>query len=110
MAEQINNKKENRRIRRERITIEKMIKLYCVKNHFSETDLCDECRELRDYARERLLKCPFKENKPVCTNCEVHCYKPEMKERVRDVMRFSGPKMIFRHPYLAVMHMINDKF
>ena len=110
MAEQKKNIKENRRIRRERITVEKMIKLYCIKNHFTEKDLCDECRELRDYARERLAKCPFKEDKPVCTNCKVHCYKPEMRERVREVMRFSGPRMIFRHPYLAVRHLFNDKF
>lgn len=110
MTVQKKNIKKNRRISRERITVEKMIKLYCVKNHFPETDLCDECRELRDYARERLAKCPFKVDKPVCTNCTVHCYKPEMRERVREVMRFSGPRMIIRHPYLAVLHAINDKF
>jgi len=110
MAEQINNKKENRRIRRERITVEKMIQIYCRKNHNSKKELCYECRELLDYSNARLTYCPFKEDKPVCTNCTVHCYKPEMKERVRDVMRFSGPKMIFRHPYLAVMHLINEKF
>jgi len=109
MEEYKKNNKKNRRIRIESITVEKMIKLYCGKNHFGDGVLCGECTALLDYARERLVKCPYKDDKPVCTNCTVHCYKPEMRERVREVMRFSGPRMIFRHPFLAVIHLINEK-
>ncbi|MBN1634497.1 MAG: nitrous oxide-stimulated promoter family protein [Ignavibacteria bacterium] len=109
MEECKKNNKENRRIRRERITVEKMIKLYCEKNHYRSGVLCGECMALLDYARERLEKCTYKDDKPVCTKCTVHCYKPEMRDRVREVMRFSGPRMMFRHPYLALMHLINEK-
>ena len=98
----------SRRLRRERNTIEIMIDYYCIKNHGD--NLCNDCRKLKEYALERLINCPFEENKPVCSNCTVHCYKPEMRMRVKDVMRYSGPRMLFRHPYLAVMHLINEKF
>lgn len=40
---------------------------------------------------------------------KVHCYKPEMREKIREVMRFSGPRMIFHHPYLAIKHVIESK-
>ena len=98
----------SRRLKRERDTIEIMIEYYCKENHGE--NLCDACKILKDYAFERLLNCPFEENKPVCSNCTVHCYKPDMRKKVKDVMRYSGPRMLFRHPYLAVMHLINEKF
>jgi hypothetical protein len=84
-----------------------MIDLYCLKNHGG--NLCDDCNELKSYAVQRLINCPFGENKPVCSNCTVHCYKPDMRQRVRDVMRFSGPRMLFKHPYLAIMHLLDEK-
>jgi len=98
---------ESKRIKRERKTIEVMIGLYCRKYH--KKHLCDDCRELRQYALARLLNCPFENDKPVCVNCKVHCYKPDMRERIRNVMRFSGPRMLLLHPYLAVMHLFDEK-
>ena len=100
---------KSKRLERERITLVKMIEMFCRVNHNMKINLCDECNALQAYALERLLMCPFDENKPVCSNCTVHCYKPEMRQRVKDVMRFSGPRMIFKHPYLAIMHLIDDK-
>ncbi len=98
----------SRRLKRERETIEIMIRYYCQKNHTE--NLCDDCKGLKEYAFARLLNCPFEDSKPVCSNCTVHCYKPDMRKKVKDVMRYSGPRMLFRHPYLAVMHLINEKF
>lgn len=89
-------------------TIEVMVRLYCRKQHGAV--LCEECGELLDYARLRIEKCPFGEEKPACESCTVHCYQPEMRERVREVMRFSGPRMLMRHPVLAVRHLIRSKF
>ncbi|MFA5405306.1 MAG: nitrous oxide-stimulated promoter family protein [Ignavibacteria bacterium] len=100
---------ESNRIRLERKTIEKMIYLFCRNKHNSNGILCDDCNQLNDYASLRLLNCPFKEEKPVCSDCTIHCYKPDMRERVKEVMRYSGPKMIFKHPYLAIMHLIYEK-
>ena len=98
------------RLVREEITISKMIDLYCRNNHNNCDNLCDDCTALKEYAFNRLLNCPFEENKPVCTNCTVHCYMPDMRQKAKDVMRYSGPKMLFRHPYLAIMHLLNEKF
>ena len=87
-----------------------MIHLYCSLNHSNTDGICSECQTLQDYAFQRLLNCPFHEDKPVCANCTVHCYKQDMREKIKQVMRFSGPKIFFRHPYLSVMHLIDEKF
>ena len=96
------------RLAREHKTIEAMIGIYCHRQHGTKMELCLECQELLDYATVRLEKCPFQEEKPTCANCPVHCYRPEMQERIRDVMRFSGPHMAYRHPILSFMHLVVD--
>jgi len=93
-----------RRIRRERATIAAMIRIYCRKNHAGGKGVCEDCQALLDYAMCRLDRCVFGEEKPTCAQCPVHCYKPAMRERVREVMRFSGPWMILYHPILTLFH------
>lgn len=83
-----------------------MVGIYCRGKHKTGDVLCDECHELLEYARQRSAKCPFMENKTFCSNCKVHCYKPEMREKIKQVMRYSGPRMIFYHPIMAVWHVI----
>ena len=95
--------------RREKAMVSRMIALYCRKQHRSKGGLCPECAELADYARQRSDKCPFMETKTFCSNCRVHCYKPEMREKIRAVMRFSGPRMLFYHPAAAIRHMIETR-
>lgn len=95
---------------REKRMVSEMIALYCRKNHGTERrQLCADCAELNEYARQRSDKCPFMENKTFCSNCKVHCYKPEMREKIRAVMRFSGPRMIFHHPVAAIHHVLSTK-
>ncbi len=72
--------------------------------------MCPECNALFDYAMKRLDHCPYGEHKPVCVHCPIHCYKKDMREQVRIVMRFAGPRMLARHPYLAIRHLIDEKF
>lgn len=93
-------------MKREEETISIMIHMYCKSEHDQEF-LCEECRKLKEYTHFRISKCPFQEKKPACQNCIIHCYKPGMKEYVKEVMKKSGPKMIFKHPYLAVLHIID---
>ena len=93
---------------REKETVSLMIRLYCRKKH-GDKELCPACAELDAYARLRSDKCPFMETKTFCSNCRVHCYKKDMREKIREVMRFSGPRMIFHHPYLAIRHVIESK-
>lgn len=95
------------RMAREQKTVEAMIDLYCRDHHGSAGTLCDECTALRHYALSRLYKCPFQERKTTCAQCPVHCYKPAMREKIRVVMRYAGPRMLFRHPILAFFHLID---
>lgn len=104
MAKSIENKREY-----EKEIVSQMIALYCKKQHKTKHGLCQACQELDAYAKQRSDKCPFMETKTFCSNCKVHCYKPEMRERIRAVMRFSGPRMIFYHPVTAVRHLIETK-
>lgn len=104
MAKNIQTKRE-----REKAMVSEMIALYCRKQHGRKNGLCPECAALDTYARLRSDKCPFMETKTFCSNCKVHCYKPEMREKIRAVMRFSGPRMIFHHPVAAVRHVQETK-
>ena len=94
---------------REKRVVDEMISLYCKKKHGHKQGLCESCRELSDYAKKRSDHCPFMEQKTFCSNCKVHCYKPAMREKIREVMRFSGPRMMFYHPILAISHVIESK-
>ena len=95
------------RMKRESNTIETMITLSCRDQHDRNDELCSECRELLDYARACLARCPFREHKPTCAKCPVHCYTPAMREKIKAVMRYSGPRMFHRHPLLAIRHFID---
>ena len=105
MKTKIESKRE-----KEKEVVELMIRLYCHKKHGTKKDeLCDECAELVSYAHLRSDKCPFIKTKTFCANCKVHCYNPRMREKIKEVMRFSGPRMIFYHPVLAIKHVILTK-
>jgi hypothetical protein len=97
------------RMVREWKTVEVMIGIYCRGQHGAAQELCQECQALAEYARQRLQRCPFQENKTTCANCAVHCYKPAMREKIRAVMRFAGPRMMYRRPLLALHHLIDGR-
>jgi predicted amidophosphoribosyltransferase len=90
-------------------TVKRMIDLYCRGQHGGKDALCDECRELFDYVKKRLEKCPLRENKPKCSKCPVHCYRPDMREKIKAVMKYSGPRMLYRHPILSGKHYLTGK-
>ena len=94
---------------REKEMVGAMIALYCRKKHGSRGGLCPDCAALRDYACQRSDRCPFMETKTFCSNCHVHCYRPEMRQKIREVMRFAGPRMLFVHPVAAVRHLIESR-
>jgi hypothetical protein len=95
------------RVARELRTVQAMIDAYCEGVHGSTGGLCEECRELAQYAEKRLQKCPFEEDKPTCANCPIHCYMPKRREQIKTVMRYAGPRMIFKHPIFAIRHWID---
>ena len=99
---------ENKRLAREQLTMAKMVGLYCSDHHETSTDiLCTECQEFLDYAERRLQKCPYGDDKPTCANCPVHCYKPAQRAQAKEIMRYAGPRMLFRHPFLAITHQLD---
>ena len=99
---------DSRRIRREKKTVSIMIEMYCRARHNGyKGALCDMCTQMHDYAMERIDKCPFCLAKPACANCPIHCYKRDMRDRVKTVMRYSGPRMLGRHPVLALLHKLD---
>ena len=83
-----------------------MLRIYC-RDHHGDNPLCGECERLLDYAHRRLDVCPFQEAKPACNHCQVHCYSASMRERVKQVMRYAGPRMLTRHPVLALFHILD---
>lgn len=97
-----------RRLLREKRTIRAMLQIYCRGRHRS-TSLCSACLELLNYAHTRLDRCPFGDEKPTCVNCSIHCYKPTMRESIRDVMRYAGPRLMFRRPILALLHLVDGR-
>lgn len=97
------------RFRREQETLAHMVKIYCRLTHKQKECLCEECETLLRYAEQRLQNCPFKEKKPTCKNCTIHCYKPDAAKKVREIMRLAGPRMLYYHPILAVLHLWNAR-
>src|SRR4030066_73734 len=100
---------DNSRMRRERKTVEAMVRIYCRRTHHRGRGLCGECSSLLEYSFNMLDKCPLSEDKPTCAKCTIHCYRPEERERLRTVMRYSGPRMILHHPALAILHMVDSR-
>jgi hypothetical protein len=95
------------RIRREKNTIGVMIGMYCRRRHGSRVQDCEGCRNLLVHAHAKIDRCVFHDSKPACNECRVHCYSRQMREEIRDVMRFAGPRMMLFHPVLGALHMID---
>ncbi len=101
---------DHKRMANELKTIAAMIAIYCEDLHESARgELCPDCRRLYDYAEKRLALCPFQQKKPTCGNCSVHCYKKDMRDRIKAVMRYAGPRMSYRHPVMALRHLLDSR-
>lgn len=97
----------NARLAREWRTLSAMVRIYCRARHKSAMEGCLECSALLHYAALRLERCRFGEEKPTCAKCPVHCYQRDRREQVRAVMRFAGPRMLWRHPILCAWHWVD---
>ncbi len=93
----------------EKKVVSSMIALYCRSKHRSGRELCAECRSLKEYALQRLETCRFGEEKPTCASCPVHCYKTSMRLKIKEVMRFAGPRMLFVHPVATIRHLYRER-
>ncbi|WP_421255092.1 nitrous oxide-stimulated promoter family protein [Aeromonas sp. 600282] len=94
------------RLMREQQTVSAMIRLYCQHHH--QDPHCCHCRQLRDFAHQRLRRCRYGHgHKPTCANCNIHCYAPAMRKQIQQVMKWSGPRMLLRHPWLTLRHLLD---
>jgi len=100
---------DNPRIARERRTARLMVETYCRDNHHHDGGLCETCSGLVSYAMGRLDRCVFKADKPTCKYCPVHCYKRDMREAMREIMIYAGPRMLLSHPLLAIRHLLDER-
>ena len=109
-----------RRLRREQRTVEVMVRMYCQDHHGGKIDrtsgkgslakdLCPDCALLVDYSYSRVAACRYKERKPTCVRCTTHCFRRSEREQIRTVMRYAGPRMTLRHPYLAIQHLLDRR-
>ncbi|NVO18382.1 MAG: nitrous oxide-stimulated promoter family protein [Bacteroidetes bacterium] len=98
---------QSRKVRELKI-LSKMFGIYCSHHHRINVGLCAECSGLMAYAEKRLEKCKFGESKPVCKDCQVHCYSPKKREDIKKIMRWSGPRMAYRYPLLAACHLLDS--
>jgi hypothetical protein len=109
------SKKITPRMLREKETLIAMTRLYCkeskhigakfgpaAKSEFR--GLCGDCAALMHYGLKQLENCPHGTEKPTCANCAIHCYKKPWEEKMKAMMRFAGPKMLWKHPRLALWH------
>ena len=103
--------KKSPKIEKEKETVEKMIHYYCQHKHspFSN-EKCEECANLLMYTHQRLDSCQFGDEKPTCRKCQVHCYNPTNRSRIRAVMRYAGPRMMFRAPLRWFRHKLRERY
>ncbi len=91
---------------REMAIVRLMIGLYCRKHHGQPAGLCADCSSLASYADERIMHCPLMQAKTFCSACQSPCYRPDMRSRIRQVMRYAGPRMLWYHPVTAFRHFL----
>ena len=93
----------------EAMVVTELIQLYCHDKHKGRSknakNMCSECQALDTYAQSRIRQCPFMTSKTFCSNCKVHCYDPEEREAIRQVMRYAGPRLLLKRPILVIHHM-----
>lgn len=90
----------NKKRQREISVVTIMINLYYHKHK----DPKEEHQELLNYTIQRITKCPMMESKTFCSQCPIHCYEKKMQEKIKKVMKYSGPRMILYHPWLTIKH------
>ena len=86
-----------------------MFHIYCKGNNHS-SPICDDCKEQLAYSLNKLDICPFAEKKGSCKDCTIHCYKEPERSKIREVMAYAGPRMLFRHPVSAIRHIRDGKW
>ena len=103
---------EEKRLAKDEATLYAMAHIYCLDHHTdrkrSERGACSECEDVIAYANERTRLCPH-QHKGNCEDCSIHCYRPEMRTRIRKIMAYAGPRMIRSHPLMALRYLFKKR-
>ena len=91
------------KIEREKQIVRRMIELYC-RHKLHTKEMPEEYQRLTDFSARRLDHCRWGENKPACKNCPIHCYPRKEREQIRQIMRWTGPRMLLFAPLEVVRH------
>lgn len=70
-----------------------------------QVDLCASCVKLLAHALVKRANCPM-HPKPSCKNCPEHCYHPTYRKRIREVMKFSGRKLLLSGRLDYLLHLL----
>jgi NAD-dependent SIR2 family protein deacetylase len=85
-----------------------MVIIYCRGNNHIKDGICIKCKEILEYARNKTRNCIHKGNKPTCRKCKTHCYNELNRKAIKDIMRYSRTRMIFKHPIKSINHLIKE--
>nr|WP_293444379.1 nitrous oxide-stimulated promoter family protein [Prevotella sp.] len=90
---------------RDKQTVKLMIQMYC-KHRLKTSQIPEKYRQLINYANTRLDHCSWGKDKPACKDCPHHCFLPEKQKEIREVMKWSGPRMLIWSPRSAFRHLL----
>lgn len=88
-------------------TVKEIIRIYCKGHKHTQAagqELCPDCEAMAIYARQRLERCPRMAVKTFCSVCPIHCYGQAEAAKIKEMMRYGGPRMLWHHPLLALRH------
>lgn len=101
--------RRGKRIVSEKLTVKAMIQIFCNHHHgTAKGSICEKCFSLYLYAIDRLDRCPYGENKGTCKKCNIHCYNLPMRNEIKEVMRYAGPRMLYHHPLMTLRHLYRE--
>ena len=67
--------------------------------------LCHLCRKLLAHALVKRSRCPL-DPKPACKHCPVHCYHPSYRQQIREVMKYSGRRLVLSGRLDMLYHLL----
>jgi hypothetical protein len=67
--------------------------------------LCPECQQLLAHAFTKRSHCPM-HPKPACKHCPSHCYHPSYRAQIREVMKYSGRKLLLSGRLDYLFHLL----
>ncbi len=90
-------------------TVACMIQIYCRGRH-RKKQLCPSCQELLEITRLHLSECPPEDDRPFFSSHTIQCFKPEQREEIEQMLGYSGPRLLWHHPMIAIRYMVTMSY